>query len=64
MSASEKLDIDSEKHGGDSAPSISLQEDATEIDLATFHELHAGRLVIDPAYETPLLQLFSPHPTI
>ncbi|PBK81144.1 MFS general substrate transporter [Armillaria gallica] len=49
MSASEKPDIDSEKHGGDSAPSIALQEDATEIDLATFHELHAGRLDIDPA---------------
>ncbi|KAK0220214.1 major facilitator superfamily domain-containing protein [Armillaria fumosa] len=49
MSASGKPDIDSEKHGGDSAPSVILQEDATEIDLATFHELHAGRLVIDPA---------------
>ncbi|KAK0452387.1 MFS general substrate transporter [Armillaria borealis] len=48
MSASSKPDIDSEKHGGDSAPSVVLQEDATEIDLATFHELHAGRLVIDP----------------
>ncbi|SJK98551.1 related to synaptic vesicle transporter SVOP and related transporters (major facilitator superfamily) [Armillaria ostoyae] len=49
MSASSKPDIDSEKHGGDSAPSVVLQEDAKEIDLATFHELHAGRLVIDPA---------------
>ncbi|PBK81159.1 MFS general substrate transporter [Armillaria gallica] len=49
MSASGKPDIDSEKHGGDSAPSIVLQEDGTEIDLATFHEKHAGRLVIDPA---------------
>ncbi|KAK0495912.1 MFS general substrate transporter [Armillaria luteobubalina] len=54
MSASGKPDVDSEKHGGDSAPSVILQEDAAEIDLATFHELHAGRLVIDPAYE-PLL---------
>ncbi|KAK0192753.1 major facilitator superfamily domain-containing protein [Armillaria mellea] len=49
MSTSEKPNIDSEKHGGDSAPSVVLQEDPKEIDLATFHELHAGRLVIDPA---------------
>ncbi|KAK0480594.1 MFS general substrate transporter [Armillaria novae-zelandiae] len=49
MSASGKPDSDTEKHGGDSAPSVILQEDAKEIDLATFHELHAGRLVIDPA---------------
>ncbi|KAK0203629.1 MFS general substrate transporter [Desarmillaria ectypa] len=47
MSVHNKHDIDSEKHGGD-APSVVLQED-TDVDLATFHELHAGRLVIDPA---------------
>ncbi|KAK0452396.1 major facilitator superfamily domain-containing protein [Armillaria borealis] len=51
MSVPDKHDVDSEKHGGDSAPSVVLQvqEDVTNVDLATFHELHAGRLVIDPA---------------
>ncbi|KAK0470054.1 major facilitator superfamily domain-containing protein [Desarmillaria tabescens] len=51
MSVHDKHDIDSEKHGGNSAPSVVLQvqEDTAEVDLATFHELHAGRLVIDPA---------------
>ncbi|PBK81160.1 MFS general substrate transporter [Armillaria gallica] len=47
MSFRDKHDIDSEKHAGDSAPSVVLQEE--DVDLATFHELHAGRLVIDPA---------------
>ncbi len=43
--------IDSEKHGDDSASIIVLQvqEDAADVDLATFHGLHAGRLAIDPA---------------
>ncbi|KAK0495907.1 major facilitator superfamily domain-containing protein [Armillaria luteobubalina] len=51
MSVHDKHDVDSEKHGGDSAPSVVLQvqEDVADVDLATFHELHAGRLVIDPA---------------
>ncbi|KAK0458782.1 major facilitator superfamily domain-containing protein [Desarmillaria tabescens] len=47
MSVRDKHDVDAEKHGDD-APSVVLQED-TDVDLATFHELHAGRLVIDPA---------------
>ncbi|KAK0220215.1 major facilitator superfamily domain-containing protein [Armillaria fumosa] len=47
MSLRDKHDIDSEKHAGNSAPSVILQEE--DVDLATFHELHAGRLVIDPA---------------
>ncbi|KAK0495897.1 major facilitator superfamily domain-containing protein [Armillaria luteobubalina] len=38
---------DSDKHASDSAPSVILQEE--DVDLATFHELRAGRLVIDPA---------------
>ncbi|KAK0441783.1 major facilitator superfamily domain-containing protein [Desarmillaria tabescens] len=40
-----------DKHDIGSAPSVVLQvqEDTAEVDLATFHELHAGRLVIDPA---------------
>ncbi len=58
MSFHDKHDIDSEKHAGDSAPSVVLQEE--DVDLATFHELHAGRLVIDPAYE-PLFFNYSPH---
>ncbi|KAK0192767.1 major facilitator superfamily domain-containing protein [Armillaria mellea] len=51
MSVHDKHDVDSEKHEGDSAPSVVLQvqEDIADIDLATFHELRAGRLVIDPA---------------
>ncbi|KAK0215608.1 major facilitator superfamily domain-containing protein [Armillaria fumosa] len=36
-----------DKHADDSAPSVILQEE--DVDLATFHKLHAGRLVIDPA---------------
>ncbi|PBK79305.1 MFS general substrate transporter [Armillaria gallica] len=47
MSVPDKHDVDSEKHASDSAPSVVLQEE--DVDLATFHELHAGRLVIDPA---------------
>ncbi|PBK67375.1 MFS general substrate transporter, partial [Armillaria solidipes] len=47
MPLRDEHDIDSEKHAGDSAPSVILQEE--DVDLATFHELHAGRLVIDPA---------------
>ncbi len=65
MSVPDKHDVESEKHGGDSAPSVVLQgqEDVTDVDLATFHKLHAGRLVIDPAYE-PLLYNYYPLPTI
>ena len=33
-------------------------DDASEIDLYSFHERHAGRLIIDPAY------VFPPFPTI
>ena len=29
--------------------------DASEIDLYSFHEQHAGRLIIDPAYVCPPL---------
>ncbi|KAK0192754.1 major facilitator superfamily domain-containing protein [Armillaria mellea] len=47
MSLRDKHNIDSEKHADDSAPSVILQEE--DVDLATLHELHAGRLVIDPA---------------
>ncbi|KAK0237954.1 major facilitator superfamily domain-containing protein [Armillaria nabsnona] len=58
MSLHDKHDIDSEKHTGNSAPSVVLQEE--DVDLATFHELHTGRLVIDPAYKL-LLFNYSPH---
>ena len=30
-------------------------DDASDIDLYSFHEQHAGRLIIDPAYICPLL---------
>lgn len=32
-------------------------DDASEIDLYSFHEQNAGRLIIDPAYLCPSLQL-------
>ena len=32
-------------------------DDASEIDLYSFHEQHAGRLIIDPAYVCPPLLL-------
>ena len=35
-------------------------DDASEIDLYSFHEQHAGRLIIDPAYVCPLLLAYIP----
>ena len=35
-------------------------DDASEIDLYSFHEQHAGRLIIDPAYVCPPLSISVP----
>jgi len=32
-------------------------DDASEINLYSFHEEHAGRLIIDPAYVIPIFSL-------
>ena len=33
--------------------------DASEIDIYSFHEQHAGRLIIDPAYVFPVFHIIT-----
>jgi hypothetical protein len=37
------------------------EDELAEVDLATFHEREAGRLILDPAYVQTSLLFFEPH---